>query len=290
MSPRGAELLEHGMRDMYDAEHRFVDALGTMMDEVSDPELVEGFRRHQRVTKEQIRRLERAFDEIGKEPKREDCPGSRGLIAEYQKFVKEQKPDRATLDTFAAEAGLKVEHYEIASYRSLMNLAQFLGYGGCVKLFRQTLAEEEQAAAELQSDGARLAADLTGAGGTDLARRAGGTLFDQVREGALVTAETAKTVGERAGKRASKAIRTAERRGRKAVRSAQARGRASKAKASRTATVRKRATSTRKTTGPARKSSTRKTATRATARRTTRSPARKTGTSRTRARAKSTSR
>lgn len=281
----GADLLEHGLRDIYDAEHRFVDALETMIGQVSDPELVDGFRRHQLVTKEQIRRLERAFDEIGKEAKREDCPGSKGLIAEYQKFVKDSKPDPATLDTFAAEAGLKVEHYEIASYRSLMNLAQFLGYDGCLKLFRQTLAEEEQAAAELQSDGARLAADLTGAGGTGLARRAGGTLFDQMREGALVTAETAKTVGERATKRAGKAIRTAEKRGRKAVRSAQARGRASKAKATRSSTTRKSSTS-RKTSRPARKASPRKT----TERRTTRPTTRKTATSRTRTRARSGSR
>lgn len=288
MAERGMQLLEHGIRDMYDAEHRFVDALDTMIEQAADQSLVDGFRRHQRVTKEQIRRLERAFDEIGKTPQREDCPGSKGLISEYQKFVKEQRPDRATHDAFAAEAGLKVEHYEIAAYRTLMNLAQFLGYDSCVRLFRQSLAEEEQAAAELQSEGARLAAELTGADVAGLARRAGGTLFDTVRQGAFVAAETAKSVGGTATKRAGRVVQRAERRGRKAVRSAQAKGRTTRAKTTRAkSTTRAKATRAKSATArrkPSTRPTTRRTTTsRSTARRTT--VARKTSTRKPRARA-----
>lgn len=261
MTARGKSLLEHGMRDMYDAERRFVDALETMIKGTTDPTLEEGFRRHQRITKEQIRRLERAFDEIGVTAKREDCPGSKGLIAEYQKFVKEEKPDAATHDAFAAEAGLKVEHYEIASYRTLMSLAQFLGYDACVRLFRQSLAEEEQAAAELQSEGTRLSAELTGVGMTGLAVRAGVSVLDTVREGTLIAAQTARSVGGAASRRAGKAVQRAERRGRKAVRSAQARGRATRAKSTRAKTTSTRKTTARKTVvakRPARKPAARK--------------------------------
>lgn len=253
MSNRGKELLEHGLKDMYDAEHRFVDALETMIAKASDDELVKGFRRHQKVTKEQIRRLERAFDAIGSKPKREDCPGSKGLVAEYQKFVKEEKPDAETLDAFSAEAGLKVEHYEIVSYRSLINLAQFLGYDACVDQLKRNLVEEEQAAAELQTQSTRLSAELTGGSEFDVARSTGRAMFDQVREGTFVAAHTAVATGARAA-----------RRGRKAVDSARERGRASRTGKAKTGS-RARSTARRATSTAKRKASSAKTAARKTA-------------------------
>lgn len=270
MAKRGQELLEHGLGDMYDAEHRFADALETMIPQVSDESLVDGFTRHLRVTKGQIRRLESCFDELGKTPRREDCPGSKGLIAEYQKFVKEEKPDAATLNAFAAEAAQKVEYYEIVSYRSLVNLAEFLEFDNCAKLFKQNLAEEEGAAAEFRSAGETLAAALTGAPTSGIVRRAAGTVFDQMREGAMVTVGTAKVVGEVATRRTGKAIERTERRGRRAVRTAQKRGQAAKRKSGRT-TAR---TSARKTT--ARKATRPRTARRTTATSRSRSTARKT--------------
>lgn len=276
MTKQGKELLEHGLKDMYDAEHRFVQALETMIDQVTDEALTDGFRRHLQVTKEQIRRLESCFDELGQTPKREDCPGSKGLIAEYQKFVKEEKPDAATLNAFAAEAAQKVEHYEIVSYRSLLSLAEFLGLDACAKAFRQNLAEEEETAAELRSTSEVLAAELTGAPVSGVVRRAAGSVFDQLRDGAAATAGTARAVGQVATRRTGKLVERAERRGRRAVRSAQKRGQTGKAKA------------TRRKAGSARKTSARKTTTRrTTARRGTgssaarRRPAARTGTGRT---------
>jgi len=305
VSKPGQELLEHGLGDMYDAEHRFADALETMIEQVTDESLVDGFTRHLRVTKEQIRRLESCFDELGKTARREDCPGSKGLIAEYQKFVKEEKPDAATLNAFAAEAGQKVEYYEIVSYRSLVNLAQFLGLETCARLFKQNLAEEEEAAAELRSAGEVLAAELTGAPTPGVVRRAAGTVFDQMREGAMVTVGTAKTVGGIATRRTGKAIERAERRGRRAVRSAQKRGQTARRKTTRTAKTTARKTAARKATrktsrpttgrrtaaGARSRSTARKTTARASSRPKTgtRRPTRKTAgrSSRTRSRSRS---
>jgi ferritin-like metal-binding protein YciE len=262
MSEGGMELLRFGLRDMYDAEHRFVDALETMTAQVSDESLEEGFRRHLRLTKEHIRRLDRAFDELGETPSREDCPGSKGLIAEYQKFVRDQSPKRDVLDAYAADAGLKIEHYEIASYRSMINLADFCGFGEVAKLLKQNLAEEEQAAAELSSASERLSAKVTGASAQGVVRRAAGALIDQMREGGLAAAGTAKTVGELAVRRTGEVVDEAERRGRRAVRSAQARGRASRSKSGRrTTSSRARPTAKRKTTAVRGRATARKTST-----------------------------
>jgi ferritin-like metal-binding protein YciE len=284
---KGRELFEHGLRDMYDAEHRFVDALETMITDVSDSDLVDGFRRHLKTTKEQIRRLDRCFDEIDQRPSREDCPGSKGLIAEYKKFVQEEDPDPAVLNTFAAEAGQKIEHYEMVAYRSLVNLAHFLGYDVCAKQLMQNLAEEEQAAAELRTASEALAAKLTGAPAPDVMRRAAGTLMDQMREGALVTAGTAMKVGEYATRRTGEALERVEKRGRRAVRSARARGRSARAKTTQKSTGRARAAGRRKTTMARRRPTTARarTVARKTPRKTTRrTTARKRSPSRARSR------
>jgi ferritin-like metal-binding protein YciE len=62
-----------------------------------------------------------------KNPTSEPCAGINGLIEEYQKFNNEGSPSPEVRDVFATGAALKVENYEIASYKSLIKLANQLG-------------------------------------------------------------------------------------------------------------------------------------------------------------------
>jgi ferritin-like metal-binding protein YciE len=214
MSTKAHALLEHGLKDMYDAEQRFTKALGTMMENAHDRSLVDGFRRHRDVTQVQVKRLERAFEEIGSTPKREECPAAKGLVREYEKFVDEEGSADGLHDAFAATAGLKVEHYEIASYRALIDLAEFCDYGGAARLLKQNLAEEEQAAAEMQAASTKLTAELAGASTAELAQRSLGAMVDHVREGTFAAVGGVLSVGERAVGDARKVVRKAEKRGR----------------------------------------------------------------------------
>ncbi len=211
---KARELLEHGLKDMYDAEQRFTKALGVMTDNAHDRSLADGFRRHQEVTRGQVKRIERAFKEIGSRAVREECPAAKGLVREYEKFLEQEGAGNGLLDAFAATAGLKVEHYEIASYRALISLAEFCDYGGAAKLLKQNLAEEEQAAAEMQSASTKLSAELAGASTADVAQRSLGAMVDQVREGTLAAVGGVRAVGEQAVGRARKVVRKAENRGR----------------------------------------------------------------------------
>lgn len=161
MSNRAKQLLEHELKDMYDAEHRFVDALQTMIERTHDTELADGFHRHQLVTRGQIRRLEHCFEEIKATPKREHCAGAEGIVKEYQSFVKKQKPDAQTLDVFTAGTALKAEHYEIAAYQAMVDLARRLDMNRCAALLSENLEEEEQSAASLELNVHRLGATLT---------------------------------------------------------------------------------------------------------------------------------
>lgn len=224
MTSEAQSLLEHGLKDMYDAEQRFAAALSTMRQNAHDPSLADGFERHREVTLHQVERLARVFDEIGSRARREECPAARGLVREYEKFVEAEGTNGAH-DAFAATAGLKVEHYEIASYRALIDLAEFCGFGGAARLLKQNLAEEEQAAAEMQSAATKLSAELAGASIAEVAGRSFGAIVDQAREGTLAAVGGARAVGERAVARAKSVVRSAESRGRSKMK--QTRGSAS---------------------------------------------------------------
>ncbi|MGH2786638.1 MAG: ferritin-like domain-containing protein [Actinomycetota bacterium] len=144
------ELFEHELRDIYDAEHKLVRALKTMADKATNEELKKGFEEHLEVTAKQAGRLERVFELIERKPRREPCDGINGLIAEYSGFAKEENPSPPVLDLFSTSAALKVEHYEICSYRSLIRLADVLGLSEAAGLFEQSLKEEQATAQELE--------------------------------------------------------------------------------------------------------------------------------------------
>src|SRR5688572_27162357 len=110
MDQRALELLQHGLKDMYDAEQRFSESLVKMAKNADDKTLANGFKRHKDVTDNQVKRLEEAFREMDLRPERETCKGATGLIAEYESFVEEHKDGNGLLDAFSATAGLKVEH------------------------------------------------------------------------------------------------------------------------------------------------------------------------------------
>ena len=156
----GNDLFLHELKDIYDAEHKLVNALETMSNKVKNPELSQSFEDHRRVTQGQIDRLEKVFQLIDRAPAREKCDGINGLISEFQSFVKEEDPDDRVLNVFATSAAIKVENYEISSYKSLIKLADQLGLSEAAELFEQTLREERETAQLLEQMSEKLGQEL----------------------------------------------------------------------------------------------------------------------------------
>jgi ferritin-like metal-binding protein YciE len=160
MAETAKELFEHELRDIYDAENKLVRATENMAKKVDDLELTRSFKEHSQVTKGQVRRLEKVFDLVGRKPRRERCKGIDGLIEEFTSFVKEEDPSQEVIDVFATSAASKVEHYEIAAYQGLIQLATQLGIEEAVTLFEETLAEETETAQKLEMAGKELGQKL----------------------------------------------------------------------------------------------------------------------------------
>ncbi len=128
------------LKDLYDAEKQITKALPKMVKAADHEELKEAFESHLEETEAQIERLEKVFELFDETPKGKKCKAMEGLVAESKELIEEDEGDAALIC-----AAQKVEHYEIASYGSLVSWARLLGEDEAADLLEETLGEEEQA-------------------------------------------------------------------------------------------------------------------------------------------------
>ncbi len=126
-----------------------VEKLPKMREAATTEELQDAFEDHELLTRRQITRLEKVFREIGEEPAKQKCDAIEGLIKEAEKIIKSTPDGSMTRDAALIIAAQKIEHYEIATYGGLVQLAITLGYDKAVDLLEDTLEEEEETDFEL---------------------------------------------------------------------------------------------------------------------------------------------
>lgn len=142
------DLFIHELKDLYSAEKQLVTALPRMARKSSHEKLRTAFEEHLEVTRGQVDRLEKIFEQLERSPRGEKCHGMEGLVEEA-KGVMEDAEDDDVLDAALIAAAQKVEHYEISGYGTARTYAEMLGHDGAAKLLQQTLDEEKEADAKL---------------------------------------------------------------------------------------------------------------------------------------------
>jgi ferritin-like metal-binding protein YciE len=135
-------LFEKEMQDIYDAEKQLVLALPEMAKAAFDEDLEEAFLDHLEQTKKHVERLDKIFSKLGMNKSEEKCIAMIGLITEGQKVINEMEASPVR-DSALIISAQKIEHYEIASYGSLSELADVLGLLQVGNLLDRTLEEEE---------------------------------------------------------------------------------------------------------------------------------------------------
>ena len=135
------QLLVHELEDLLSAEQQLVEALPKMADAATESSLKTAFKDHLKQTKTHITRLEKAFKELGQEPKAVTCKGMQGLIKEGEDMIK-NAVDPAVLDAGLIAAAQRVEHYEIAGYGTARAHARTLGHTELVDLLQTSLDED----------------------------------------------------------------------------------------------------------------------------------------------------
>jgi ferritin-like metal-binding protein YciE len=140
----------------YDAERKLVEkGLPEMIENANSRELRSALEQHLQETRIQVTRLERVFNAIGASPDTK----TNDIFDKMASAVKDSKSniDEPVLRDAALIAnGNLVEHYEIATYGTLVSFARNLGLQDAAKLLQETLNEEKQADAKLTQIGEQL--------------------------------------------------------------------------------------------------------------------------------------
>jgi ferritin-like metal-binding protein YciE len=136
------KLLEDQLADMYYAEKKLTKAIPKMAKAAQDGDLRQGFTEHAQETEGHVERCEQAFEALGRPAKAKRCEAIEGLVKEAEELMKDFKDSKA-LDAALIDAAQKVEHYEIATYGSLITWARLLGEDQVADLLHATLEEEK---------------------------------------------------------------------------------------------------------------------------------------------------
>lgn len=144
---------DEGLRDLfiselkrvYHTEKRAVDALGEQANASTTDEVRQAFLQHQDETRQQIDRIVEIFRIIG--IKTDDLPAHAmdGLVSDARLVISATETGSLTRDASLIIAAQKIEHYEIATYGSLLTLANMLDFSQSAELLAQTLEEEKEA-------------------------------------------------------------------------------------------------------------------------------------------------
>jgi len=138
------ELFVEELKDIYSAEKQLTKALPKLAKAATSEELASAFENHLAQTEEQITRVEQVFELLEMAARAKKCEGMAGLIQEGQQAIEDTDAGTATRDAALIISAQKVEHYEIASYGSLVQLAKTIGLNEAIDLLQQTLDEEKE--------------------------------------------------------------------------------------------------------------------------------------------------
>lgn len=133
------------LQDIYWAEKKLVKTLPKLEEAATASELKKAFADHLMQTKTHVTRLENVFSMLGEDAKARKCPAMSGIIEEGEEIIDETEEGSAQRDVGLIFAAQKAEHYEIATYGGLTQLAKTMGHTEAKEILGQTLAEEKQA-------------------------------------------------------------------------------------------------------------------------------------------------
>lgn len=133
------------LKDIYWAEKHLTKALPKMQKAATSDELKQAFGDHLEVTKEHISRLEEVFGMMDQKAAAKKCDAMEGLVKEGEGIIEDTDAGTMIRDAGLILAAQKVEHYEIATYGGLAQLARTMGRDDVADVLEETLNEEKEA-------------------------------------------------------------------------------------------------------------------------------------------------
>lgn len=143
------QLFLEGLEDMHWAEVTQADLMCDVAEAACSEALKEAISDHLEQTAEQVERLTAVFELLEEKPREVKCQATAGLLKEIRDLIFSEEESCCLRDAALVIACQKLEHYEIASYGSLLAFSRLLGLADVSQLLLATLQEEKSADATL---------------------------------------------------------------------------------------------------------------------------------------------
>lgn len=159
------ELFVHELADAMSAEQIILKMLPELAKEARHPGLKQALQEHEAETRQQVKNIEQAFQQLGEQPEPTTCHAAEGLQKEHRALHEEQ-PAPEVLELANVAGAAKTEHDEIATYTALVQMAKDLGQRDVAALLKENLDQEKAMAKRVQALGKELgkAAKANGTG------------------------------------------------------------------------------------------------------------------------------
>lgn len=138
------EFFADEIKDIYWAEKHLLKTLPKMSKASTSEELKNAFLDHAEQTKTHVTRLEEVFGLLGKKVQAKKCEAMEGITKEGGGVIEDTEAGTSTRDVGLIISAQKAEHYEIATYGGLAQLAITLGLEEVADLLKETLMEEKE--------------------------------------------------------------------------------------------------------------------------------------------------
>jgi len=134
-------LLYIKLKEINDMESRLVKAIPQMAKKAHDSKLKKLFEDHLEETKQQVERIEKSFESLGKKSGKIQGATIRGLELDA-KLKMTAINNRDALDASLIAAGENVEHYEMSCYITAIEWSELIGADDIAELLMASLKEE----------------------------------------------------------------------------------------------------------------------------------------------------
>ena len=132
------------LADLLSAERQLLEALPKVASAASTPDLIDAIEEHLDETREHVARLERVYELANLPATVEECEAMKSLIREGDEVV-QADGDPIARDVALIASAQRVEHYEIAAYGTVRELAKQLDLSEVASILDDTLSEETAA-------------------------------------------------------------------------------------------------------------------------------------------------
>ncbi len=109
----------------------------------TSPELAAAFEKHTEETNNHITTLEQVFQLLDEKTQAKKCDAMEGLLKEADSIIEDIDTGTLIRDAGLILAAQKLEHYDIATYGTLIVFAQNMGHNDIAELLQFTLENEK---------------------------------------------------------------------------------------------------------------------------------------------------